>query len=145
MPWAPPTAAWPYGPERPALGTAAGVLGYVTAGLTFVASVIFLVVALSGDGDATVLVLLLGAPCAVGLIVGAGQLLRRTSARTLFASAVASVGVLVVALVVGLAVLSEGDLAGEAVFVVLALPLPVLTATFARNKTVAGWLAADLR
>jgi hypothetical protein len=142
MPWAPPTATWPYGPGRPALGTAAAVLGYVTAGLTIVASVIFLVVGISGDGDPTVVVLLLGAPCAVGLIVGAGRLLRRRSARALFASAVAAVAVLLVALVVGAAVLATGDLIGEAVFVVAALPLPVLTAVFARNTTVAGWLAA---
>jgi predicted permease len=138
----PPTATWPHGPERPSLGTAAGVLGYVTAGLTIVFSVIFLFVALGGDGDPTVVVLLLGAPCAVGLIVGAGQILRRRSARTLFASAAASVAVLLVALVVGVAVLSTDDLIGEAVFVVLALPLPVLTAVFARNRTVADWLAA---
>jgi hypothetical protein len=143
-PW-PPRATWHYGPERPTLGTAAGLLGYVTAGLTFVFSVIFLIVAISGDGDPTVGALLLGAPCAVGLIVGAGRLLRRASARTLFASAVASVAVLLLALVVGVAVLSGGDLVGEAVFVVLALPLPVLTAVFARNRTVADWVAAGNR
>ena len=141
-PWVPPTAKWPYGPERPSLGTAAGVLGHVTAGLTIVFTVILLIVALGGDGDPTVAVLLLGVPCAVGLIVGAGQLLRRDSARTLFASAAASVAVLLVALVVGLAVLPSDDLIGEAVFVVLALPLPVLTAVFARNGTVAAWVAA---
>jgi hypothetical protein len=76
-------------------------------------------------------VLPLGAPCAVGLIVGAGQLLLRRLARALFASAAAAV-----------AVLAPGDLLGEAVFVVAALPLPVLTAVFARNTTVAAWLAA---
>jgi hypothetical protein len=141
-PWVPPATTWPYGPDRPALGTAAAVLGYVTAGLTILFSVIFLVVALSGDGDATVVVLLLGAPCAVGLIVGAGRLLRRRSARTLFVSAAASVAVLVFALLVGVAVLRAGDLIAEAVFVVAALPLPVLTAIFARSRTVSGWLAA---
>jgi hypothetical protein len=124
------------------MATAAGVLGYVTAGLTIAFSVILLFVALGGDGDATVAAMLLGAPCAVGLIVGAGQTLRRRSAHTLFVSAAASVAVLLLALVVGVAVLAAEDLIGETVFVVLALPLPVLTAIFARARSVTGWLAA---
>jgi hypothetical protein len=124
------------------MATAAAVLGYVTAGLTIVFSVILLFVALGGDGDDTVAVLLLGVPCAVGLIVGAGQTLRRRSAHILFVSAVASVAVLLLALVVGVAVLAADDLVGETMFVVLALPLPLLTAIFARTTAVTGWLAA---
>jgi hypothetical protein len=142
MPWRPPAATWPYGPARPGMATAAAVLGYVTAGLTIVFSVILLFVALGGDGDDTVAVLLLGVPCAVGLLVGAGQTLRRRSAHVLFVSAVAAVAVLLLALVVGVAVLAADDLIGETMFVVLALPLPLLTAIFARTTTVTAWLAA---
>ena len=142
MPWAPPTARWPYGPGRPSLATAAAVLGHVTAGLTLVFSVIFLVVLLTGNGDPTMAVLALGLPCAVGLIVGGLQLTRRRSAGLLFGSAAVSVAVLVASLIVGVGWLVEDDLLGVAVFVALALPLPLLTAIFARAGSVTDWLAA---
>jgi hypothetical protein len=135
-------APWPYGPGRPSLATAAGVLGYVTAGLTLVFSLFILLVTLSGSGDPTVTVLLLGLPCAVGLIVGAAQILRRRSTRALFASAASAVGVLMVSLVMGLGSLPQDELLGQAVFVVFALPLPLLTAIFARARSVTGWVEA---
>ena len=142
MPWAPPTATWPYGPGRPPLATAAAVLGHVTAGLTCVFSLIFLLVLLRGDGDPTIGVLVLGLPCSAGLVVGALQLMRRRSAGLLFASAALSVTVLLVSLIVGVGWLVERELFGQTVFVVLALPLPLLTAIFARTTAVTGWLAA---
>jgi hypothetical protein len=124
------------------VATAAGVLGHVTAGLTIAFSLVFLLVTVTGDGDATTAVLLLGVPCSVGLIAGANQLLRGQSERTLFASAAVSVGVLVLSLLIGLVTLEKGDLIAQAVFIVLALPLPILTATLSRNRTVTDWLAA---
>jgi hypothetical protein len=141
-PWAFATATWPYGPGRPPLATAAGVLGYVTAGLTIVFSLIFLLVLLSGKGDPTQWVLVLGLPCAAGLLVGGVRIMRRRSAGLLFASAASAVAVLMVSLIVGMGWLPEQEIFGEAVFVVLALPLPLLTAVFARARTVTGWLAA---
>jgi hypothetical protein len=141
-PWAFGPATWPYGPGRPGMATAAAVLGHITAGLTIVFSLIFVGVLLAGKGDPTVGVLALGLPCALGLIVGGVQLTSRRSAATLFASAATTVGVLLFSLVVGLGYLTEDDLRGQAVFVVLALPLPLLTAIFARTKVVTGWAAA---
>lgn len=143
--WAPQDATWPNGPGRPGLATAAGVLGYVTAGLTIVVSLVFLVIMLAGDGDRTTGVLLLGMPCSVGLITGSNQLLRRESERNLFASAGLSVGVLTVSLLIGLATLTKGDLFGQIVFILLAAPLPILTAVFARTRTVSDWVAAGNR
>jgi hypothetical protein len=137
-PWAFGTAAWPYGPGRPGLATAAGVLGYVTAGLTIVFSLVFLLVLLSGNGDATLAVLALGLPCAVGAV----QLMRRRSAQILFASAAASVAILMISLIVGVGFLTQDDLLGQAVFIAVALPLPLLTAIFARARAVTGWLSA---
>jgi hypothetical protein len=138
----PPAATWPHEPGRPGLATAAGVLGHVTAGLTIVFSLIFLVITFTGAGDATTLVLLLGLPCSIGLITGANQLLRRESERNLFACAALSVGVLVLSLLIGLATLAKDDLVGQTVFIVLAVPLPLLTAIFARTRSVRNWVAA---
>ena len=135
-------ARWPYGPGRPGLATAAAVLGFVTAGLTIVVTLAFVVVLLTGNGDPTVGALVLGLPCAVGMIVGGVRLTARRSSEVLFASAATAVGVLLFSLVVGIGYLVPGDLAGQAVFVATALPLPVLTAVFSRAATVKAWLAA---
>jgi len=140
--WEPQQATWPHGPGRPSPATAAGVLGYVTAGLTIVVSLIMLAITISGHGDGTTGVLVLGLPCAAGLIAGANQLLRRESERNLFACAGLSIGVLVLSLLIGVVTLGRADLLAQAVFVALASPLPLLTAIFARNRTVVDWLAA---
>jgi len=142
MPWAPPTATWPYGPGRPPLATAAAVLGHVTAGLTIVFSLIFVVSLLTGEGDPAQGVLALGLPCAVGLIVGGVHLTGRRSAGVLFASAATSVGILLFSLIAGIGWLTSDDLAFQAVFVAVALPLPLLTAIFSRARSVTGWVAA---
>jgi len=141
-PWAPPTATWPYGPGRPPLATAAAVLGHVTAGLTILFSLIFLVSLATGEGDPAQGVLVLGLPCAAGLIVGGVRLTGRRSAGLLFAAAAASVGLLLASLIAGIGWLTSGDLAFQVVFVVVALPLPLLTAIFARARSVTGWVAA---
>jgi hypothetical protein len=121
------------------------VLGFVTAGLTIAFLLVMLAAVLGGQTDiATWLLLLLGVPCAVGLISGAAELMRRRPSTLLFGSAVSSVAVLVVALIAGLLELPADDVFGLAVFVVAALPLPVLTAIFAKVGSVSGWVAADL-
>ena len=120
------------------------MLGFVTGGLTIAFLLVMLVAVLAGQNDiATWLLLLLGVPCAVGLISGAAELMRRRPTTLLFGSAVSAVGVLLLALVAGLLELAAGDVVGLAVFIVLALPLPVLTAIFAKVGTVTGWVAAD--
>ena len=119
------------------------MLGFVTAGLTIVVSLMLLAAVLSGDGDdMSMWVMLLGLPCAAGLIAGATELLRRRAPGMLLGSAVAAVVVLLVGFVVGVLELQADDLVGLAVFVVLALPLPLLTAIFARLRTVRDWVAA---
>ena len=141
-----PPQAWPYGPGRPGSATAAAVLGFVTGGLTIAFLLVRLVAVLAGQEDvATWLLLLLGVPCAVGLLTGAAELMRRRSTSVLFGSAVSAVAVLLVALVAGLAELAADDVVGLVIFVVIALPLPVLTAVFAKVGTVTGWVADDRR
>ena len=141
-----PSQAWPYGPGRPGSATAAAVLGFVTGGLTIAFLLVMLVAVLAGQEDvATWLLLLLGVPCAVGLLTGAAELMRRRSTSVLFGSAVSAVAVLLVALVAGLAELAADDVVGLVIFVVIALPLPVLTAVFAKVGTVTGWVADDRR
>jgi hypothetical protein len=127
---------------RPGVATTAGVLGFVTGGLTALMSVIFLILVVGGDTSGPDLVLLLGLPCAAGLIAGASILMRRGSSTTLFGSALASVGVLVLTWLTGVASLDAQSLFGLTMFLVLALPLPVLTAVFARMRITVGWTEA---
>jgi hypothetical protein len=53
--------------------------------------------------------------------------------------------VLLLTLVDGLATLPEDALVVQAVFVLVAVPLPLLTAIFARSRTVTEWVAAEYR
>jgi hypothetical protein len=132
---------WPYGPARPGVATAAIALGFVTGGLTALGSLGFLLAVASGDDDLATSMLLLGLPCAIGMIVGSAQLVRRHPPAVLFGSSVAAVAVLVLALVAGAATLSGDGLAGLSFFVLLAVVLPVVTAVFARLPRVRGWTA----
>ncbi|WP_457008440.1 hypothetical protein [Geodermatophilus sp. SYSU D00965] len=135
--------AWPDGPARPGVATAAIVLGFVTGGLTALASLFFLVAVASGGNDPVTVLLLLGLPCAVGLIAGAAQLLQRRTPTLLFGSAVAAVAVLLLTLVTGWVAFDDGDdRVGVTVFLLLAAPLPVLTAVYARLRRVTGWAGA---
>ncbi|HEY0125997.1 MAG TPA: hypothetical protein VGB58_02535 [Blastococcus sp.] len=133
---------WPYGPARPTAATAAAVLGHVTGGLTALVMLGILVAVLDGDDDPSTLLMLLGIPCAVAIVAGAAALLGRRTAELLFRAALASVAVLALVLVVGLATLDGDARVGMLGTVVLALPLPVLTAVFARRPVVRGWVAA---
>jgi hypothetical protein len=142
-PWnmPPHSTTWPYGPARPGVATAAIALGHVTGGLTALVSLFFLFAMATGDGDPVLSVLLLGLPCAGGMIGGSVVLARQDPPSLLFASSVAAIAVLVVALLAGAATLNEQDMFGLLVFVVFALVLPVLTAVYARLPRVRGWAA----
>lgn len=135
-----PGPRWPHGPGRPAAATVAAVLGFVTAGLTLAMQIVFIAALSDGSGDASTAVLLLGIPCAAGLIVGSVQLLGRRTHQTLLTSAIASVVVLVLALVVGLAmsITPQGAVA-EIVIIVLAATLPITTAVLTAQRSVSGW------
>jgi hypothetical protein len=85
------------------------------------------------------MVLILGLPCAAGLITGAARLLAGDLSELLFFSAIAAVGVLVLAEGIALVALAGADVLGVTVFVVLALPLPILTAVFAWQPDTRDW------
>ncbi|WP_116452029.1 hypothetical protein [Blastococcus litoris] len=133
---------WPHGPGRPGIATAAAVLGFVTAGLTALVMVAVLLAVVEGTTDPATLLMLLGVPCAITLVAGAAALLDRRSEEILFRGALASVAVLVVVLLVGMATLSGPDRAGMGMVVVVALPLPILTAVFAARPVVRAWVDA---
>jgi hypothetical protein len=139
-PYGPPPGPWPGGSDRPGIATAAAVLGFVTGGLTVLMSLFFVLsLVAEGSDPVTVLLVILGAPCAAGVLTGAVRLLAGHSPGVLFSSALASAGVLVLALMVGVALFDRDGVLGLLVFVLFALPLPVLTAVFARQPRVLAW------
>jgi hypothetical protein len=142
--WYPlPPQAWPHGPARPGIATAASVLGFVTAGLTILVSGLLLIGVFNGEDDLPSLVLALGLPCAAGLIAGGVRLQDRRSPAPLFLSAVGCVVVLLLAWLAGAATIDRSNgLEGLTVFVVSAAVLPSLTAIFAWQRVVRGWVAA---
>lgn len=137
----PPPPVWPAGPGRPGVATAAGVLGIVTGALSALVALVFTVAVLSGEEDGPSVVLMLGLPCGAALIAGGIRLLNRRSPTPVFAAALAAVVVLFLTLVVGATTLDRDGVVGLSVFLVLALPLPVLTAVFARLPATVGWAA----
>ncbi|MBM7806546.1 hypothetical protein JOD57_002383 [Geodermatophilus bullaregiensis] len=141
--WAVPPAppAWPAGPGRPGVATAAAVLGFVTGGLTLVVSLFLLALTVGGEGDPATTTLL-GLPCAAGLVSGGVRLLGRRSPLVLSTSALAAVVVLFLALVAAAGTLDADDVEGLVVVLVLALPLPVLTAVFSRLPATVGWASS---
>jgi hypothetical protein len=119
------------------------VLGIVTGGLTLLMSIFFVAALVEDAGDPSTAVLLLGLPCAIGLIIGGVRLLGRRPPALLFASALAAVLVLLIALLTGLVTLSApDDVVGLTVVLLLAAPLPVVTAVLSWRPVVAGWVAA---
>jgi hypothetical protein len=144
-PWNPlPVRTWPYGPGRPPAATAAGVLGIAVGGLTTLAWPVVLDAMLTGGGDATILlVLVLGVPIAAGLIAGGVRLLRGRPRGLLLGSALATVALLLLVLLVGAALYPEGEaILALAAWVVVALPLPVVTVILTAQRSVAGWTAS---
>ncbi len=139
--WGSPPA-WPAGPGRPGVATAAGVLGIVTGSLSALVALVLTAAVLGGEDDAPTLVLLLGLPCGVALVAAGIRLLGRHSPTPLFVSALVAVTVLFLALVVGAGTVGADGLLGLTAFLVFALPLPVLTAVFARLPATVGWAAA---
>ncbi|TYP81333.1 hypothetical protein [Blastococcus xanthinilyticus] len=130
---------WGPEPRRPTVATSAGVLGIVTGALTAIGSLIALIAA-AGGADAATTVLVLGLPCAVGLLVGGLRLLQGHRAGLLFGSALAALGVLALALVAGLLLLDGDDVVGLAAFLLFAAVLPIITAVFARLPEVTRWV-----
>ena len=142
--WYPlPPRAWPDGPGRPTAATTAAVLGFVTAGLTILVSGVLFIGMLSGEDDIVTLLLVLGLPCAAGQIAGGLRLSARRPPDLLFGSAIAAVAVLLLALFAGAVTIDRTDgLDGLAMFVVVALILPTLTAIFSWLPVVRSWTAA---
>jgi hypothetical protein len=124
------------------VATAAGVLGIVTGSLSALVALVLTAAVLGGEDDAPTLVLLLGLPCGVALVAAGIRLLGRHSPTPLFVSALVAVTVLFLALVVGAGTVGADGLLGLTAFLVFALPLPVLTAVFARLPATVGWAAA---
>jgi hypothetical protein len=134
--------AWPHGPRRPGTATAAAVLGIVTGSLTTIGGFGFLVGGLTGDGDLSTWLLSLGLPAGGLLLAGGIRLLGRRSAELVLWSAVAAAVLVVLALLGGIATLADDDLDGVLGFTVFALPLPVVTAALAGQRTVRDWVTA---
>lgn len=143
-PWngPPPSSRWPHGPDRPAIATAAAVLGFVAAGLTLVMGVVFVNAFATGDGDLPTGLLLLGAPCAAVQIIGGVHLLRRRGRTLLLAASIAAVLVLLAAFVGAAVTFTTDDFVGISVFLAGAIVLPVLIVVFTAQRTVSAWLAA---
>jgi hypothetical protein len=119
------------------------VLGIVTGGLTLLMSIFFLAMLVEDAGDPPNATLLLGLPCAIGMIIGGLRLLSRRPPVLLFASALAAVLVLLITLLTGLVTLFDpGEMFGLVVLLLLAAPLPVVTAVLSWRPVVAGWVAA---
>jgi hypothetical protein len=136
---------WPYGDGRPTVATAAGVLGIVTGGLTAMACLLLLIVALTGVGDpVSLLVLVLGVPCAAGTITGGIRLLQGHRRGLLLGSALASVAVLVLGFLVATAIYDGEEVLSVFVVLAPAVPLPVVTAVTAALGPVKGWTEAAL-
>lgn len=137
-PWPPAEQPWPYGDGRPGVATAAGVLGIVTGGLTAMACVVWLIATMLGDGASAVM-LLAGVPCAAGTISGGIRLLGGHRRGLLLGSSLFSIAVLLLTLGIGGFADDSSGYFGVAFFVLVALPLPVVTAVLAAHKTVTGW------
>jgi hypothetical protein len=118
------------------------VLAIVTGVLTVLGGLAFLLASLTEDGDLPTWLLALGLPCGVVLLVGGIRLLGRRSAPLVLWSAVAAAAVLVLALIGGMATLSRYDVPSLVAFILFALPLPVVTAAFAAQRPVRGWVAS---
>ncbi len=140
VPAVPP--AWPTGPGRPGVATTAAVLGFVTGGLTVIGSLFLLALVLGGERDGATTTLVLGLPCAAGMIAGAVRLLGRNSPTLLSASACAAVVVLFLALAVAAGTPETSDVEDVVAFLLVALPLPALTAVFSRLPATVGWASS---
>jgi hypothetical protein len=125
------------------MATAAAVLGFVTAGLTLMMELVFVVELAGGLEDGPTAIMLFGIPAAGGLIAGGVRLLGGHSSALLFGSGLAAIGVLALSWLVALGTLPRDGVLAVTVFVVLALPLPVLTTVFAWTPTVRRWTAGE--
>ncbi|SDF68054.1 hypothetical protein SAMN05660485_03899 [Blastococcus fimeti] len=141
--WPGRVPAWPAGPGRPSVATAAAVLGFVTGGLTVLMTIGFLFDLSAGDDEAVYwLIVVTGLLCAPGLIAGGVRLLARKSADLLFFSALAAAVSLAVIGVLGAATLYGEDAESVMVFVTLGFSFPVITAILARVRHTVGWVSS---
>lgn len=134
-----PDVSGPKGLRRPPpTATASAVLGIVTGVATAVVCLVFFGMTFSGYGEPMWTVMIVGgAPCAVGTVTGGILVLTGHRRGLLLGSASAAVAVLLVALVVGLVAADGGmNVVGT---VGLALPLPAVTAALAAQRSVKGW------
>ena len=129
-----PPAAWPYGPARPGVATAAAWLGRATAVGT---ALVALMVTLAG-GPASWTAVPAGL-AAAALLVGARRLLAGRGRALLMAAGTVTAAALVAAAVLDAEPRSDGT-AGVFAFLVLVLPSPVLTVVLAGLPRVGGWL-----
>jgi len=118
------------------------VLAIVTGSLTALGGLGMLLAALTGDDDLPTLVLALGLPVGGVLLASGIFLLGRRRADWVLWSAVAAIGVLVLALLSATLTLDSDGALGVLFFTVFALPLPVVTAAFAARGVVRQWAAA---
>jgi hypothetical protein len=125
------------------VATTAAVLGFVTGGLTVIGSLFLLALVLGGERDGATTTLVLGLPCAAGMIAGAVRLLGRNSPTLLSASACAAVVVLFLALAVAAGTPETSDVEDVVAFLLfVALPLLALTAVFSRLPATVGWASS---
>jgi hypothetical protein len=139
-----PPGYWPPAPPqdlgRPAKVTTAAVLGLVSGGLTaLVVLFLLLMVVLGATVGGSFFLMLLGLPCAVALVNGGVRLLRSRTVQPLRTAAVASVGALLLYLLMAGLLGGSQALLATGAFLVLALPLPVLTVVFAQHPEVRTW------
>ncbi|SOC52236.1 hypothetical protein SAMN05660748_3999 [Blastococcus aggregatus] len=141
--WPGRVPAWPAGPGRPGIATAAAVLGFVTGGLTALMTTGFLFGLTSGDDEAVyVLTVVTGLLCAAGLITGSVRLLARKSADLLFFSALAATVSLVLIGLLGASTLYGDDATFIVSFATVGFALPVVTAILARVRDTVGWVSS---
>ena len=133
---------WPHGPGRPGPATTAAVLAIVTGSLTALGGLGMLLAALTGDDDLPTLVLALGLPVGGVLLAGGIFLLGRRRADWVLWSAVAAIGVLLLALLSAAVTLDSDGAIGVLVFTVLASVLPIITVAFSSRDVVRQWAAA---
>jgi hypothetical protein len=138
----PQSGVWPHGPGRPGLATATAVLAIVTGSLTVLGGLGMLVAALTGDDDLPTLLLALGLPVGGVLLAGGISLLGRRRADWVLWSAVAAVGVLLLALLSAVLTLDSDGAIGVLFFTVFASVLPIVTAAFSSRDVVRRWAAS---
>ncbi|MEI4271581.1 hypothetical protein TEK04_07575 [Klenkia sp. LSe6-5] len=139
-PPAPPPPSWPNGPGRPQQAGAAAVLGFVAGGTALMWGLVAIVLLAGSDGgSASWLGLVVGLPAGAALVAGGTRLLAGAD-RWLVVGGGAALALAVLAQAVVSAATSYGSAFGQAVLVVLLLPVPTTAAVLAGLPVVGGWV-----